>query len=104
MWRAGGVHPKLWHVRRETDKNVGSPVYCLVSGWNKNGGGVPSPGKPSLWGGGCLRSTPRQGKPVTWGRGARKGVARTGNVCRTCRVGEQEPTSLRGIAKQKRFF
>jgi hypothetical protein len=45
------------------------------------------------------RSTPRQGEPATWGRSARKDAARTGNFCRTRRVGEQEPTSLRGIAQ-----
>ena len=64
--------------------------------------GVPSPGKLMLRGGGCLRSTPRQGKPATWGRGARKGVARKGNLCRTRRIGSHKPTSLRGIATQRR--
>ena len=46
------------------------------------------------------RSTLRQGEPATWGRSVRKDVARKGNFCRTCRVGAQEPTSLRGIATQ----
>ena len=32
MWKAGGVHVTRWHVRRDTDKNLGSPIYCLVSG------------------------------------------------------------------------
>jgi hypothetical protein len=30
VWKAGGVHSKLWHVRRDADKNLGSPIYCLM--------------------------------------------------------------------------
>ena len=29
MRRAGGVHFKLWHVRRDALWNLGSPGYCL---------------------------------------------------------------------------
>jgi len=43
MWRAGGVHSKLWHVRRDADKNLGELLYsvsfqCLG---DEIGGGVP---------------------------------------------------------------
>ncbi len=38
---------------------------------------------------------PSMGKEGTGGHG------RTGNVCRTCRIGDQEPTSLRGRAHQE---
>jgi hypothetical protein len=46
------------------------------------------------------RSTRRWGKPTTWGRTRREHGARTGNSCRTCRAGYDEPTSLRGIANR----
>ena len=51
-----------------------------------------------LRGGGCPCSTRRWRKTTTWERGAREDAARKGHFCRTCRVGEQEPTSLRRIA------
>ncbi len=54
-----------------------------------------------LRGGGCPRSTRRGRKTSTWERGAREDAAHTGNFCRTCRVGEQKPTSLWGIAKRE---
>ena len=50
------------------------------------------------------RSTQRWREATTWGRSARKGAAHTGNFCRTCRVGAQEPTSLWGIATQETIF
>ena len=99
VWRAGGVHRKLWHVRRDAPRNLGNPGDCLAF-QRENGGGVPSQGKPLLRGGGCPRSTLRGRKTSTWERGAREGAARTGNFCRTRRAGAQEPTSLRGIANQ----
>jgi hypothetical protein len=100
MWRTGGVHRKRWHGRRDPDKNLGSPGVCLFR-WEENRRSVPSPGELLRWGGGCSWSTRRWRKTTTWERAAREDGARPGNFCRTRRIGEQEPTSLRGIARQE---
>ena len=44
------------------------------------------------------RSTRRWGKPTTWGRSRREHVTRKGNSFRTRWAGQNEPTSLRGLA------